>query len=337
MSAAYRPPIVGNVHCDYHLEFSKMREEKDERATLERYYLHKLEAGGVDFEFYTVGGDHRHFTRDDDLTQGTLRMIDHFYAELQESPHFVLATSAAQVQQAKKEGKKAFILAIEGAAPVREDLSILRNMYRLGLRSICLTWFKANPAADGVNEVRGAGLSNFGRELVQVMNELGMVVDISQATDATVDDVLAFSKHPIVASYSGCRAVHNHPRNLTDDQLRRMADKGGLLGLTSFPRHLGPAKPTLEAYFAHLDHVVKTVGVDHVCLGLNIIVHDPEIAMRFFNRSRIDYEDLWLPGLEDIDKVPVIIDGLARRGYKGREIDKIMGGNLLRLVEEVIG
>jgi membrane dipeptidase len=337
MCAVYRPPIVGNVHCDYHLEFSKRREENRERATLERHYLPKLEAGGVDFEFYTVGGDHRHFTRDDDLTQGTLRMIDHVYAELQESPHFALATSAAEVRQAKSEGKKALILAIEGAAPVREDLSLLRNMHRLGLRSICLTWFKANPAADGVNEARGGGLSNFGRELVPAMNELGMVIDVSQATDAVVDDVLALSKSAIVASHSGCRAVHNHPRNLTDDQLRRVAQKGGLLGLTSFPRHLGSAKPTLEAYFAHLDHAVRTAGVDHVCLGLNIIVHDPEIAMRFFDRSRIDYEELWLPGLEDIDKVPAIIDGLLRRGYGNGEIDKIMGGNLLRLVGEVIG
>jgi membrane dipeptidase len=333
----YRPPVVGNVHCDYHLEFSKMREESDEKATLERHYLPKLIAGGVDFEFYTVGGDHRHFTRHDDLTEGTLRMLDHIWAEMDESPHFTIAFGAGDILAAQKQGKKALILAIEGAAPIREDLALVRTMYRLGLRSICLTWFKANPTADGVNEVRGAGLTNFGKTLIEEMNHLGMVVDISQATDATVDDVLAVSRHPIIASHSGVRAVHNHPRNLTDDQLKRMADKGGLIGLTTFPRHLGVGKLGLESYFQHVDHAVKVAGEESVCLGLNIIVHDPEIAMRFFNRSKIDYDDLWLPGLEDIDKVPVITEGLLARGYSHRAVDKIMGGNLLRLVGEVIG
>lgn len=334
---AYHPPLVGNVHCDYHLEFAKMREEGDERSTLERHYLPKLEAGGVDFEFYTVGGDHRHFTRHDDLTEGTLRMIDHLWAEMQESPHFMVALSANDLLEAKKLGKRALILAIEGAAPVAEDLALVRTMHRLGLRSICLTWFKANPTADGINEERGAGLSNFGISLIEEMNRLGMVIDVSQATDDTFDDVLRVSTQPIVASHSGVRAVHDHVRNLTDDQLKRMADKGGLLGLTTFPKHLGPGKPDLEAYFRHLDHAVNVAGEDGVCLGLNIIVHDPEIAMRFFNRSKIDYADLWLPGLEDVDKVPVITEGMLKRGYSHSRIDKIMGGNLFRLVKDVIG
>lgn len=334
---SYRPPLVGNVHCDYHLEFSKMREENDERATLERHYLPKLEAGGVDFEFYTVGGDHRHFTRHDDLTEGTLRMLDHIWSEMDESPHFKIALCADDVLLAKEQGKRAFILAIEGAAPIGEDLALVRVMHRLGLRSICLTWFKANPTADGVNEERAAGLSNFGKSLIEEMNRLGMVIDVSQATDQTVDDVLELSRDPIVASHSGLRTVHDHPRNLTDNQLRRMAGKGGLLGLTTFPRHLGQGKPDLEDYFRHLDHAIKTAGEESVCLGLNIIVHDPEIAMRFFNRSRIDYDDLWLPGIEDVDKVPVIIDGMLARGYSTSTIDKVMGGNLLRLVRDVLG
>lgn len=337
MTAPYRPPIVGNLHSDYGLEVAKLREDQNARAVLERTYLPKLDAGGVDFEFYTVGGDHPHFTRSDDLTLGTLRMIEHAWAETEESPHFVIATSARAIREAKSAGKKALILALEGAGPVREDLSLLRTFYRLGLRSICLTWFKANPVADGVNERRGGGLTTFGRTLVQEMNRLGMVIDVSQATDATVADVLDLSTQPIVASHSAARAVHAHPRNLTDDQLRAIAAKGGLLGLTTFPAHLGAGQPTLETFLDHLDHVVRVVGPDHVCLGLNIIVHDPEIAMRFFDRSRIDYASLWLPGLEDVDRIPNVIDGLLARKYPEADIAKILGGNLLRLVEQVIG
>lgn len=331
------PPIVGNLHCDIHLEITKLREEKNERAVLERSYLPKIEKGGVDFEFYTVGGDHRHFTRSDDLTLGTLRMIEHAWDETVESPHFTIATSARQIRDAKAAGKKALILAIEGAAPICEDLSLLHTFYRLGLRSVCLTWFKANPTADGVNEQRQAGLTNFGRALIQEMNRLGMLIDVSQATDTTVADVLEISTQPIVASHSAVRAVHPHPRNMTDDQLRALAAMGGLLGLTTFPAHLGGDRPTIERFLDHLDHVVNLVGPDHVCLGLNIIVHDLEIATRFFDRSKIDYTAMWLSGLEDVDRVPAVIVGLIARGYKETDVDKILGGNLLRIVEQVIG
>lgn len=334
---SHRPPIVGNLHSDIHLEVAKLREEKNERAVLERTYLPKLDKGGVDFEFYTVGGDHRHFTRSDDLTLGTLRMITHAWDETAESLHFTIATSAREVREAKAAGKKALILAIEGAAPLREDLSLLDTFHRLGLRSVCLTWFKANPTADGVNEKRQGGLTNFGRALIQEMDRLGMVIDVSQATDATVADVLEISTRPIVASHSATRAVHPHPRNLTDDQLRAIAARGGLLGLTTFPAHLGGEAPTIERFLDHVDHAVSLVGPEHVCLGLNIIVHDLEIATRFFDRSRIDYTNLWLPGLEDIDRVPAIVDGLLARKYAEADIDRILGANLLRLIEQVIG
>lgn len=337
MSGTHRPSLVGNVHCDYHLEFSKMREEAGATGVLEEHYLPKLEAGGLDFEFYTVGGDHRHFTRSDDLTAGTFRMLDHVWREMDESSSFTVARSASDIVDAKSAGKKALVLAIEGAAPIAEDLSILRNFYRLGLRSVCLTWFKANPSADGVNEHRQAGLSNFGRSLIQEMNQLGMVIDVSQSTDSTVADVLDISAHPIVASHSACRAVHAHPRNLTDVQLRAIADRGGLLGLTTFPRHLSETGATTDDFFRHLDHAVKVAGIEHVCLGLNIIVHDMEIATRFFDRSQIDYDSLWLPGIEDTDKVPIISEGLTKRGYDSSDIEKVMGENLFRVLKAVIG
>lgn len=333
----YRPPIVGNLHCDYAFEVARSREDKNDRAVLERTHLPKLEAGGVDFEFYTIGGDHRQFTHHDDLTIGTLRMIDHARAEATESPSFVIATSAREIRKAKENGKHALILTVEGAAPVREDLALLRTFYRLGLRSICLTWFKANPAADGVNEKRGAGLTDFGHTLIEEMNRLGMLIDLSQSTDATVDDVLAISTQPVVASHSACRGLHPHPRNMTDEQLRAIAAKGGVLGLTSFPAHLGAGAPTIETFLDHVDHAVKVGGPDCVCLGLNIIVHESELAKRFFQRSNIGYSSLWLPGLEDVDRVPAIIAGLQKRRYAERDIDKILGGNLMRVLEQVIG
>src|SRR5690606_31982461 len=144
--------------------------------------------------------------------------IDHAWKELtEESDQFVVALRAEDVLRAKKEGKRAFILTIEGAAPLQEDLSILRNMYRLGLRSVILTWFKANPVADGVGENRNGGLSEFGRAVVDEMNRLGMIIDVAQCAPRSLMDAVELSADPVIASHCNTCGVHPHRRNLTDE------------------------------------------------------------------------------------------------------------------------
>lgn len=337
VAAFHERILVGNMHDDLGFEIAKAKEERNQTGLLDTLYLERMVRGGVDFQFYTVGGDDRHFAGHDDLTLGTLRRIDIFLEELDRSPHFVLARSARDIVAAKRSGKRALVMTIEGAGPVREDLSLLRTFYRVGLRSICLCWFKANPSGDGVGEVRDGGLSNFGRELIAEMNRLGMVVDISQCGPRTVADVLALSTHPVIASHSNASGCYPHRRNLTDEQLRALADRGGVIGLTSFPAHVRDGTPGLEHFLDHVDYAVKRVGVDHVGIGLNIIPHSVEVASAFFDRSKIEYSKMWLPGLEDIDRMPEVTRGLLARGYSEGDVEKIMGGNLLRVLSTVLG
>ena len=172
---------VCNIHYDWSLEVARRR-RAGERAVLETHYLPQLEAGAVDCDFMTVGGDHRHFCGVDDLSDGSLIMLDYMLADLAESPSFVLATQASDILAAKQAQQRALMLTIEGSKPIREDLWRLRTLYRLGVRSVILTWFTANPVADGINEERNGGLTNFGREMVREMNRLGMLIDISQST-----------------------------------------------------------------------------------------------------------------------------------------------------------
>jgi membrane dipeptidase len=336
-AALHERVLVGNMHDDLGFEIAKAFEEREQTGLLDTIYLERMVRGGVDYQFYTVGGDDRHFAGHNDLTLGTLRRIDVFLTELERSPHFVLARTTADILAAKRQAKRALLMTIEGAAPIGEDLFLLRDYYRLGMRSVCLCWFKANPSGDGVGETRNGGLSNFGRDLIKEMNRLGMLIDISQCGPQTVADVLELSEHPVMASHSNAGGRYAHRRNLTDQQLTRLADRGGIIGLTSFPAHVRDGDPTFDQFIDHFDYAIKLVGIDHVGLGLNIIAHSVEVASAFFERSNIEYSKMWLSGLEDIDKLPEVTRALLARGYSEADVAKVMGGNLLGVLETVIG
>lgn len=273
----------------------------------------------------------------DNLTLGSFRRIDLAYQEVDESPSFALAMSTQELLDAHAQGKQVIMLTLEGAAPIQEDLYLLRDMYRLGLRSICLTWFKDNPVGDGVGEKRNGGLTNFGRDAIREMNRLGMVIDIAQSSPQTVSDVLDVSEHPIIASHSNAGGQYPHRRNLTDEQIERIARGGGVVGVTSYPAHVGEGPLNIDHFIDHIDYIVRLVGPDHVAMGLNIIVHEEQFAADFFKKSQIEYSSMWLPGLEDVDKMPEVTKRLLARGYSHEDIAKIIGANFLRILRDVVG
>lgn len=329
--------LVCNLHDDWSIEVQK-RFLAGERGALERTYLDRLRRGGVDFTFYTVGGDDIMFTQDLDLLRGTLRAVDGALEEIAASDAFRLCLTADDVERAKRDGRVGLMLTIEGAGPLEEDLGLLRNLHRLGLRSVILTWFKANPTADGVGEARNGGLSTFGLAAIEEMNRLGILIDVSQTSPASFDDVLRVSKHPVIASHSNCSGVHPHRRNLTDEQLRALARNGGLIGITCYPAHVGEEEDLgLDALVRHVDHAVDVAGIDHVGIGLNLVVHTPEEATEFYERSNIEYSRFHLPGLEDLDRMPALTHKLVDAGYDEDQVRAILGGNLLRVIGEVIG
>ena len=332
----HRDSLVCNLHDDWSIEVHKLF-IAGERGALERTYLDRLRRGGVDFTFYTVGGDDIMFTQDPELLLGTLRAVDAAREEIDASDAFRLCLSAGDMVAAKAAGQVGLMLTIEGAAPLREDLAILRNLYRLGLRSVILTWFKANPSADGVGEARNGGLSEFGRELVTEMNRLGMLIDVSQTSPASFDDTLDVSTHPVVASHSNCSGVYEHRRNLSDAQLRRLADGGGLIGITCYPAHVGEGAVDLDALVRHVDHAVDVAGIEHVAIGLNLVVHTADEAVEFYERSNIEYSSFHMPGLEDVDRMPAVTEKLVEAGYDDDQVRAILGGNLLRVIGEVVG
>jgi len=259
-----------------------------------------------------------------------LEQIDTFYCEAEANPGtFAAVTGPAGVGEAFRQGRVAGLLAVEGGEVLQGSLAVLRMLHRLGVRYLTLTWNYRNALADGFEEARtGGGLSRFGVEVVREMGRLGMLVDVSHLSEAGFWQVMEVAEGPVIASHANARAVCDHPRNLTDDQIRALAQKGGVMGLCSCGAHVregarpasdpqGP-RATLDDLLDHADHIIAIAGPS--CLGFGL---------------DLDGTDNTTAGLDDVLGVPRLVQGLLERGHSPDTVRAAMGGNFLRVMEEV--
>jgi membrane dipeptidase len=293
-----------------------------ERSTKGHVDLPRLLESGVDLQVFAAYIQPEY--KIERALHRVLQLIDRFYQLLDAHPDKLLPfTRVADVREAEKQGKIAAMLSIEGGEAVEADLGILRMLHRLGVRAMTLTWNERNQIADGAAEGRTkGGLTNFGLELVAEMSKIGMVIDVSHISDAGFFDVIETTKGPIIASHSNCRAICNHRRNLTDEMIKLLAEKGGVVGMNFAPAFVDENKDsaTLERVLDHVDHVVKVAGVEYVGLG-----------------SDFDGIENTPKGLEDVTKMPDLTEGLVKRGYGEEDVIKILGENFLRVFKKIMG
>jgi membrane dipeptidase len=236
---------------------------------------------------------------------------------------FEIALTAADVLAARKKGKIAALIGIEGGHAIEDSPRLLRNYYALGVRYMTLTHTNSNNWAGSSGDERGknTGLNEMGRAIVAEMNRLGMIVDISHVSDKTFYGALEASRAPVFASHSSCRALADVPRNMTDDMIRALGKKQGVIQINfncGFLVKTPPgAKPgaALSDAVAHIDHAVKIAGIGHVGIG-----------------SDFDGVNCTPAGLEDPSKFPALTRALLEKGYSAADIRKIYGGNTLRLM-----
>jgi membrane dipeptidase len=294
-------------------------------------------------------------------------LIDSVHQAVKAHPKdLMLATTAADVRRAASEHKIAALMGMEGGHMINDDLGQLRKYAADGVRYLTLTHFKNNNWADSsTDKPKHNGLTAFGKSVVRELNTLGMMVDISHVADKTFYDVLETTKAPVIASHSSCRAIANHPRNMSDDMLRALAKNGGVVMINYHVAFLSEEfrvasekksgdvvasnaamakkcggneacaameseradheamakgelpKVTWEKIIEHIDHAVKVAGADHVGLGS-------------------DFDGATMPlGMEDASKLPKITEALLKKGYSEQDIEKILGGNILRVMEQV--
>jgi len=319
----HQESIVFDAHCDTLQEMLAGKRRLGERSGEGHADLPRLREGGVTAQIFALFVSPNYFPRG--AARQALCLLDVFYQELEENAdQLTLATKASDIERAKAEDKVAGILSLEGAEALEGDLRVLRAFYKLGVRNIGLTWNLRNAAADGVDEMRSSsGLTNFGVQLVQETNHLGIMVDISHLSPTGVRDVLHVSEAPVIASHSNAYALCPHRRNLTDEQLESVASKGGVVGVTFVPNFIteDENQATLKGVLDQIDYMVKTMGVDHVGLG-----------------SDFDgFSNAEVRGLEDVTRLPRLTAGLVERGYGEEDVKKILGGNFMRVFREVVG
>jgi len=325
--------------------------------------------GGLDAQFFSIwvepelfgGGGPKAMKRADD-------QIAAVHALAEKHPEtWQFATTAADIRRIAAEGKIAALAGLEGGYAIDEKLENVARYYKLGVRymspawSVSTSW--AGSSGDAVGKDRG--LNEFGKQVIREMNRVGMIVDVSHVSDLTFWDIVNTSMKPVIATHSGCRAIANVPRNLTDEMIVALAKTGGVVNVIFYPEHLEPGwsekkkqvdteiapmvqrasdaekgdvvhkkmardavrreeyakrlpPVTVSRLVDHIDHLVKLVGIDHVGIG-----------------SDFDGVQSTLNDLSDVSQLPNLTRELLRRGYSETDIDKILGGNMLRVMEEV--
>lgn len=235
------------------------------------FWLPQLREGGVVLQVLPI------YTEQQFIGEGALRRalryVEAAWQIADRHAHDVaLVTTASEMHAAIESGRIAMVLAFEGMEPVGHEVDVIDSFWRLGIRMASLTWNRRTMFADGLGEsATGAGLSSLGVAAIERMEDLGMIVDVSHLSDAGFEHIARVAKRPFIASHSSCRAVHGHPRNLSDEMLRAIADSGGFAGMNAYGGFVGDAGPGVPEYVEHIAHAVEVVGADRVGLGCDFV------------------------------------------------------------------
>src|SRR6266496_1414010 len=332
--------------------------------------LDKAKAGNLGAEFFSIWvepeSNQGHFARH------TLDLIDSVYEQAARHPdRMTMAFRVADIERAHREHKLAALLGIEGGHSIENDVHLLRDFYRLGVRYMTLSWSNTNEWADSSGDIDNPkvqhhnGLTDFGKQVVLEMNRLGMMVDISHVADKTFYDTIAVTKAPIIASHSSARALTNHPRNMTDDMLRAVAKNGGVVQVNFYNGFVDEAyRKAADAQAKDREAAVKAYIAQRKAAGQTIAWLDAERVEREWRnkiprpplKSLIDHIDHVAKvagidhvglgadcdvvsgqtpqGIDSAADLPKITQALIDRRYSDDDIRKILGGNLLRVFRD---
>ena len=333
--------------------------------------LDKARRGNLGAEFFSIWVDPE--TNQDHFAQHTFDLIDSVYEQAARHPdRMMMAFSVADIERAHRDHKLAALMGIEGGHSIENDMHLLRDYYRLGVRYMTLSWSNTNEWADSSGDINDAkvqhhnGLTDFGKQVVLEMNRLGMIVDISHVADKTFWDTIATAKAPVIASHSSARALVNHPRNMTDDMLRAVAKNGGVVQVNFYSAFVDEDyRKAMEAQDKDEAAAVQQYLVERKAEGKTVTYTDKDRVERQWAakiprppfKSLVDHIDhvaktagvdhvglgsdfdgvsgATPQGMDSAADFPKITQALLDRGYSAEDIKKILGGNLLRVFRQV--
>jgi len=309
--------VVCDAHCDAVDRYIKKTSELGIRSSMGHIDIPRMIEGGIDVQVFACCTYNE--SKPKQMTEKKLSLLHSQFNKY--ASYIKLAKKMGDIIQSEKDGKLSAILAIEGGDSIENDISNLKGFFSLGVRILSITW-KSNDWADASQQpIKHNGLTDFGKSVIKEMNKLGMIIDISHSADKTVEDVLKISDDPVIASHSNARTICDHPRNLSDKLIKKIALLGGIICVNFYPPFVSKNKnASYKNVVDHIEHIIKIGGINSVGLG-----------------SDFDGIDKVVEGLENATKIPNITAELLKRGYAEEEIIKIVGGNFIRVFGQVCG
>jgi membrane dipeptidase len=319
---------LADAHSDLLMELVFFRSEARPFANR---WLGNLQAGGVQLQVCAL------FSDEADLPELALRKallgVGEFDRAVAENAQVVAVRSLADLDAALEPGSMGLLLSIEGMEPLGNEPALIDVFCTLGVRMASLTWNRRNAFADGTGESPSGGLSRIGRELVDRMTRLPIAFDLAHAGEGTFSEVLErIGDRPVLVSHALCRAVHDHPRNLSDDQLRALAERDGVVGLMALPFVMHESERSLSYLVDHVDHLAQTVGVAHICLGGDFV---RQIGLSGAEGVLLEPPPA-LDGLGGPEEYPALFEALRNRGYSDADLRAIGSENLLRVLRRTL-
>jgi len=309
--------LIVDAHCDTALSVFESKADLYENNF--HVDLKRLLSTGQRVQFFAAFVEPR--SHMNNVLTNVLSIIDVVYeAQEKYSDKIAVCKNSSDIENAVAGGKVAALLSIEGGECLNGELSVLRQLYRLGVRSMLLAWNYRNLLADGSSEKHGAGLSDFGRQVVAEMNRLGMIIDVSHLCEASFEDVLSLTQQPIIASHSNAKAICDHDRNLSDEQLLAVKKNGGVVGINFYPYFLTNSdKAGIDDIIRHIEHICSVTGEDHIGIGA-------------------DYDGIECTpdGLSGAECLPALFDRMLQLNYSSTFIEKFAGQNFMRVIKQIL-
>lgn len=320
---------ASKVHRDAYVWDNTLPWSREVKPDIRVKHLTRMKEAGHDVLSLTLGGDRTN------LSEAIHKIANERAYYQSHNDKFVLVDSVVDIKRAKKENKLAIVFHFQGTNPIESNVQMVDVYYQLGIRHMLMAYNLRNPIGDGCKERVDSGLSHLGVSLVQEMNRVGMVVDCSHTGYNTTMDVMNVSTSPVVFSHSNPKALNEHPRNILDDQIKKCASTGGVVGINGVGIFLGNNDSSTENQIRHVDYLVQMIGADHVGFGNDHIYAPEETSPSAWNPpapgdvpwSEISYTQP--------EQMPHFTEGLLRKGYSDTDVCNILGGNWLRIAEQV--
>lgn len=326
-----------DLHFDLPMD---LYEKRGLANVLVREFLPEFEAGNIGVLGVAIYIDDRYMP--EMALRVGLDQVARLYAEVEQSDRFAICKSNQEILRAREAGRIALLITMEGVEPLGMDLDLLRVFFELGVRAIGLTHVRRNAAGSGgvfaASGSSGDGLTSFGRDVVQACEALGIMIDLAHINPAGFDDIFANTTKPLIISHTNARRYHDIERNLSDEQIRMVGQRGGVIGINAVLVSPRQEEATLDRYVDHIEHVAGLIGIDGVGIGFDFF----EFLYRQWPESA--QEELaakctrphFIPDLTNHSHARNLTRKLIERGFSDEQIAKILFGNWMRMFAQLL-